>query len=289
MFTIDPVTGTLGANIGGIDLAEEQPEEVIAALSDALVTYKVLFFRDQHELDDARQVAFARRFGPIQIHPFLPSPPGTPEISIISTPAQVTRSSPTDRYDTNWHSDVTFHPTPPLGSILRAVEIPDHGRDTMWCDMEAAYRFLSPVMQALLAPLRARHDWRHTFRGAARALTQRGEGSGAVIDDKMREYESEGDGAVHPVIRTHPVSGRKAIFVNGSFTEEIVGMRADESRLLLDFLRGQTRIPEFQVRFRWAPGSVAFWDNRSVQHYIINDHDFARVMHRVTIEGDAPR
>ena len=290
-FEVQPVTGTLGAEIVGLNIADELPGETLAALERAFVEHKVLFFRDQHDLDDARHVAFARRFGPIQSHPLLPHAEGFPEVSLITSPEMKGKMDPAAVHARNWHSDVTFHKTPPLGSILRAVDIPAYGRDTMWCDMEAAYDLLSDTMKELIAPLRAVHDWRRTFRAAAKVLTSKFDAKDTMLGEmgaRMDALEDE-EVTIHPVVRTHPVSGRKSLFVNSSFTDSIVGMRPDESEMLLEFLCSQTRYPALQVRFRWAPGSVAMWDNRSVQHYIINDHPYAREMRRVTIEGDEPR
>jgi taurine dioxygenase len=288
MFDITPVTGHLGAEISGIDLADDLSDEVIGKLDAALVAHKVLFFRDQHELTDERQRDFAARFGEIAPHPFLPHVEGIPEVSILSTPAFGKQSWPT--LQGNWHSDVTFSPTPPMGTMLRAVSVPPQGRDTLWCDMEAVYEFLSATMKEMLAPLCAEHDFRRTFNADnARLLSStKSEHEGDMLAS-IQQATASMEPSVHPLVRTHPVSGRKAVYVNSSFTERIVGLRPDESKMLLDFLLAQTRFHEFQVRFRWTPGSLAFWDNRSTQHYIVSDYDFARVMHRTTIKGDAPR
>lgn len=288
MFDVAPMTGTIGAEILNIDIAADLDDETIAKLTEALVDHKVIFFRDQHNLTDERQVAFARRFGEIQCHPFLPHVDGVPEVSIISSP-EALRSSPALSHETNWHSDVTFAKRPPLGSILRAVDIPSYGRDTMWCDMEAVFADFSEPMKELLRGLTATHDWRTQFRSAAAVLSTRKEGHYGEMTDKMDKADTDIPPSVHPVVRTHPVSGRQALFVNSSFTSKINELRRDEGRALMDFLLGQTRFPEYQVRFRWQPGSVAFWDNRSAQHFIINDRSYARIMHRVTIQGDEPR
>lgn len=287
--TFSPVTGTLGAEVTGVDLAAELSDAIIAELRRGLVEHKVLFFRDQFALDDTSQVAFARRFGEIQRHPLLPHPEGHPDVAVISSPKITAKFDPATADRHNWHSDVTFHRTPPMASILRAVDIPPYGRDTMWSDMEAAYDLLSDTMKELIAPLQAVHDWRRTFRSAARSLTATRPGDNALGEmvDKMQQMDDE-EVTVHPVVRTHPESGRRSIFVNDSFTQSIVGMRSDESEVLLRFLCQQARFPVLQVRFRWQPGSVAMWDNRSCQHYIIHDLPWAREMHRVTIEGDRP-
>jgi taurine dioxygenase len=279
MFDLSPATGTLGAHVTGIDLAADLDAATIDKLSAALVEHKVLLFCDQHGLTPERQIAFGRNFGDLEVHPIVPHLDGHPEVMVLD----LTGEQRTD--DGSFHSDATFRAEPPMCSILRAVEVPDFGRDTLWVDMEAVFAGLSPTMQQLLGGLRARHDWAKQWPSAADHATDE---DLLAARQRFQAMRAQLPIAEHPVVRTHPVSGRRALFVNPVFTLDVVGMRPDESAYLLEFLYAQSRIPEHQVRFRWEPGSVAMWDNRSVQHYVIFDRIYRRVMHRVTIAGDRP-
>ncbi len=267
--TIDPMTAGIGAEVGGVDLADELPAETIAALRAALLEWKVIFFRDQHRLDRDRHVAFGRAFGELEVHPLTPKDQEQPEVFVI--PAGGTHKAPGV-----WHSDVTWRPEPSLGSILRAVELPPIGGDTLWADMGAAYDLLPDAMKVEIDGLVALHDFTRAF----------GYGRPPEVQEKMRTKYPASE---HPVVRTHPETGRKTLYVNASFTCGIKDMPPEESFGLLDRLQRQATVPDVQCRFRWEPGSVAFWDNRATQHIVSNDFLPARrVMERVTIVGDRP-
>lgn len=258
----------IGAEISGVDLREEQDEASIAAIRAALNQYKVIFFRDQ-PITPAQHIAFARRFGELEIHPATPADQPDPEILRIE-------HGPKSRgVENNWHSDVTWRERPSLGSILRAVEVPQTGGDTLFASMEAAYEALSPAMQDWVCTLTAVHD-------IARVFAKR-------LGKSTEELHAKYPPMEHPVVRTHPETGRRALYVNTGFVTHIKGLSAKESDWLLEHLYSFARIPEFQCRFRWEAGSIAFWDNRSSQHYAASDYFPAvRIMERVTIAGDRP-
>lgn len=266
---IEPLTPTIGAEIAGVDLARELDDATVAEIRAALLAHKVVFFRDQHALTRERHIAFARRFGELEIHPATPADQPDREILRIAY-------GPDSRGRENqWHSDVTWRPEPSLGSILRAVELPAVGGDTLFADMAAAFRGLSPAMQAWCRGLTAVHD-------IARVFAKR-------LKRDPDELRAQHPPQRHPVIRTHPETGEQAIYVNTAFTSHIEGLSAKESEALLGHLYAQANLPEHQCRFRWRPGSVAFWDNRAAQHYAASDYfPQVRAMERVTIAGDRP-
>jgi taurine dioxygenase len=268
--TLEPVAGALGAEVHGAKLGEPLDDATAQALHDAWMRHQVLFFRDQ-AIDVEQHKAFARRFGELHVHPVLQQMAGEghPEIVVLESDA--------DRpvVASRWHSDVTFEKRPPMGSILRAVEVPEAGGDTLWASTTAAYDALSDRMQRLLDGLEAFHDG-GGFRRVARDEAQR------------RDLESR-QTAAHPVVRTHPVTGRKSIFVNPVFTKHVVGMKPAESRALLHFLFEHVASPDFTCRFRWRKHSIAMWDNRCTQHRVVADNLSAyRRMERVTLVGDEP-
>ena len=265
---VEPLTPTIGAEVSGVDLAAELDEATIDAIRAALLRHKVIFFRDQ-ALSAERHIAFARRFGPLEIHPATPMDQPNREVLRIAY-------GPDARGRENeWHSDVTWRPEPSLGSILRAVELPQVGGDTLFADMAAAFRGLSPALQEWCRTLSAVHD-------IARVFAKR-------LKRDPEELRAEYPPQTHPVIRTHPETGEQAIYVNTAFTSHIEGLSARESETLLRHLYAQAGIPEYQCRFRWRPGSVAFWDNRAAQHYAASDYfPQVRAMERVTIAGDRP-
>ncbi len=270
------MTSTIGAEIRGIDLAQPMDAPTLAALKDAMAAHKVLFFRDQ-DITPEQQVAFGKLWGELTVHPFVPHLDHLPEVLVLDNDAD----NPVFATDV-WHSDETFRVEPPMGSILRCVNIPPAGGDTLWCDMVAAYAGLSDKMQHFLSGLEAIHDFK-PFRRKFDALPTRERHA------RLAEMEEELPNPTHPVVRTHPVTGEKALFVNRQFTLAIKDMRADESNALLEFLYGQTLIPEYQVRFRWQPHSIAFWDNAPTQHYAANDYyPQRRTMYRVTVKGGRP-
>ena len=232
----------------------------------------MLFFREQ-DIDPAEHMAFSEQFGQVQIAPFGPKDPDFPAITVLD------QVNPSGQGADRWHTDNTYMPNPPMGSILRAVQLPPVGGDTCFASMIAAYEALSPEMQAFLANLRAEHDLTRTLTRAIRD---------GHSDADLATMQKQWPPNEHPVVRTHPRSGRKCLFVNGNFTTRITNLSEDESEALLPFLIEHVRSPAFQCRFRWEPGSVAFWDNRVVQHYAVPDYTERRIMHRVTLDGDRP-
>jgi taurine dioxygenase len=266
---VEPIAGALGAEVLGVDLARPQDAETIKEIHDAWLRHLVIFFRDQ-SLSVEQHKAFARHFGELHIHPVLQQmkDQGHPEIVVLESDAK--RPYVADA----WHSDVTFEREPPKGSILRAVAVPESGGDTMWSSMYAAYDALSPSMQRMLGELRAEHSGSGFRRAASYEQAQR---------------LAENEETTHPVIRTHPETGRKGIFVNSTFTRRIVGIPRAESDALLEFLFRHVAEPQFTCRFRWRPGSIAMWDNRCTQHRVVADNLPAyRRMERVTLIGDRP-
>ncbi|MDZ3831710.1 MAG: TauD/TfdA family dioxygenase [Sphingopyxis sp.] len=266
--TVAPLTPSIGAEISGIDLGQPQDDAVIAEVRAALLAHKVIFFRDQF-ISAEQHIAFARRFGSLEIHPATPRDQPNPEVLHI---AHGPESKGRENF---WHSDVTWRAEPSLGSILRAVEVPPVGGDTLFADMGAAFRGLSPAMQDWCRSLVAVHDIARVF---AKRL-------GKDAKDLHDQYPPQR----HPVIRTHPETGEQALYVNTAFTSHIEGLSAKESAALLQHLYAAAAVPEIQCRFRWRAGSIAFWDNRAAQHYAASDYFPAvRRMERVTIAGDRP-
>ena len=272
--TILPMTPTIGAEIEGIDLSQPLGATTVSALRQALLDWKVLFFRDQ-DITTEQHLAFSRNFGDLEVHPFAPHKPDYPEVLAI------THDEKNRGKENTWHSDVTWRLEPSLGSILRAIELPPVGGDTLFADMYAAWDGLKDEVKAKIEGAVAVHDFAH-FRAAMR---KRGLSEEAIqaMNEKYPMVE-------HPVVRTHPETGRKAIYVNAAFTQHIVGMERAESDALLAHLYAQAAIPEYQCRFRWTPNAIAFWDNRASQHYAASDYFPAvRRMERVAVIGDRPR
>lgn len=263
-----PLTPSIGAELHDIDLTQPLDDADIAEVRAALLAYKVVFFRDQ-KISRAQHIAFARRFGELEIHPATPRDQEDREVLRIA-------HGPESRGKENfWHSDVTWRECPSLGSILRAIEVPPVGGDTAFADMAAAYEALSPEMQRIACGLSAVHD-------IARVFAKR-------LGKEVKELHAKFPPQVHPVVRTHPETGQRALYVNTAFTDHIVGLSDKESDWLLSHFYEQVNRLEFQCRFRWAPDSIAFWDNRASQHYAVSDYFPAvRVMERVTIAGDRP-
>ncbi|MDE2580195.1 MAG: TauD/TfdA family dioxygenase [Rhodospirillales bacterium] len=272
---IHPIAGAIGAEIHGVDLSDTLPDATVAAIRQALLDHLVIFFRDQ-DLPPARFLAFARRFGTPVEYPFVKGIEGFPEIITVAK-----LEDERVNFGGIWHSDTTYLETPPMGSMLVARTLPPYGGDTLFANQYLAWETLSDGMRRLLAPLRA-------VSSSAKADVSR------TREDRIRSDGTEAARqpleALHPVMRTHPETGRPALYVNVAHTSRFEGMTEAESAPLLDFLfRHQVR-PEFTCRFRWAPGSVAFWDNRCAQHNPINDyHGFRRIMHRITLAGERPR
>jgi taurine dioxygenase len=272
--SLTPVTPNIGAEVQGVDLSLPLSPAHKVALNRALLDWKVLFFRDQDITTD-QHLAFARNFGPLEVHPFAPSKPGFPEVLAI------THDRENRGRENTWHSDVTWRLEPSLGSVLRALEIPPVGGDTLFADMYAAYDGLSEAVKARIDGALAVHDFTH-FR---KAMRRRGK-----TEAEIAAFDAAYPNPRHPVVRTHPETGRKALYVNAAFTRSIEGLDPAESDALLAHLYAQAAIPEYQCRFRWEPNSIAFWDNRASQHYAVSDYwPAVRRMERVTIVGDRPR
>jgi taurine dioxygenase len=272
---VEPLGPAIGALVRGVDLSRPLPDAAVASIRKALLRHQVLFFEDQ-VLTPEEQRDLAARFGSLHVHPIYPHVRGVPEILLLDNHA----GNPTDN-DT-WHTDVTFIETPPLGSILYARELPPTGGDTLWSSMTAAYEALSPAFRAFLAAGDAVHDFARAFPPDRQASRDAGE----IRYELARLAHPP---VTHPVIRTHPETGRQGLFVNSGFTTRIDGLSATESAAVLEFLHEHIQKPQFTVRWRWKPGSVAFWDNRCTQHYAVNDYlPHRRVMHRATILGDRP-
>lgn len=265
-----PLTAVIGAEVHGLDITCPLNTEQVAEIRRALLEHQVIFFRDQPlTLEQHRR--FGLYFGALHQHPNVRGPESFPELLPIQADASTVRIAG-DR----WHSDVSCDPEPPMGSILHLHEVPARGGDTLFCNTEAAFAALSPGLQQYLQGLTATHDGEHVYRSRNR---------NKGIDDTGRHYPRSS----HPVVRTHPETGRKGLFVNANFTTHINDVPREESEAVLAFLYQHLARPEFQVRFRWQPHSVAFWDNRSTQHLAVWDYYPARrAGHRVTLRGDRP-
>ena len=265
---VEPVTGSIGAEVSEVDLRDFD-NEIITELNDAWMAHKVLFFRDQ-PLTHAQHVEYGQSFGEPEIHPFLPAPEGRPEIIILESTPQSPQAADV------WHTDVTFRECPPLGSILLGRIIPPWGGDTQWANMELAYDMLPDDIKEEIDGAYAVHSYVKAF-GMRKS------------EPELAALREEHPDQKHPIVRTHPVTGRKGLFINAPFTLTIDGMSARESRTLRHRLYEQARIPEVQCRFRWRQNSIAQWDNRCTQHYAVADYGLHhRRVERVTLLGDRP-
>jgi taurine dioxygenase len=271
--TVTPIAGSLGAEIGGVDLAHLD-DDTVAAIRRAWLEHQVVFFRGQ-QLDSDAFLAFARRIGEPAEYPFVPGIDGYPEIiAVTKLPGE------TVNFGGIWHSDTTYLDEPPMATMLLAREVPPVGGDTMFADMYAAYETLSPGLRQVLDGLRAVNS--SALADVSKTREDRIREAG---EPAPKDYE-----AVHPVVRTHPETGRKALYVNVAHTARFDGWTEEESRPLLQFLFQHQVRPEHTCRFRWEVGSLAMWDNRCAQHNPVNDyHGHTRVMHRITLQGDVPR
>lgn len=275
-FTLRPLNPTIGAVIEGLDLRRPLDDAQQARFERALLEHQVLFLRDQTLTPDDH-VRFAQRFGDLHVHPIYPSLPEQPQLLVLDTAVTDVRDNAL------WHTDVTFLPTPALGAVLVARQVPDYGGDTLWASGIAAYEALSAPLRQLLEGLSASHDFSKSF-----PLERFGNTPEALArwENTRRTHPP----VSHPVVRTHPVSGRRALFVNEGFTTRINELQAHESDALLRLLFSHATQPQFFVRWQWRVGDVAFWDNRVTQHYAVDDYrPQRRVMHRATILGDVPR
>lgn len=268
-FEVTRLGATIGAELSNIDLTSELSDAAIAEIRQALNEYKVIFFRNQ-PISPAQHVAFAKRFGELEIHPFIPSNTGEPEL------VRFEKDANTGGYENGWHHDVTWREEPSLGAILHAVAVPPTGGDTLFCDMAAAYDGLDDDIKERIADMTALHDFMKAFRAQ-------------VPEDKQDEMRELYPVVEHPVVRTHPETGRKLIFVNRYFTDRIVGLNEAESAQLIETLCREADTLEYQCRFRWEVDSVAFWDNRIVQHYAASDYwPDTRILERASVKGDKP-
>jgi taurine dioxygenase len=272
--TVEPVAGALGAEVAGVDLTGELSDETVAEIRAAWLEHLVLFFRGQERIGHDAFMAFARRIGDPVEYPFVKGLDGYPEIiAIAKLPHE------TVNFGGIWHSDTVYLERPPMGTLLIAREVPPFGGDTMFANMYAAYEALSPGMQRLLDGMDAVNS--SELADVSKTREDRIADSGY---DTRETYVSE-----HPVVRTHPETGRKALYVNVAHTERFVDMTVEESRPLLEFLFVHSVRPEFTCRLRWQVGTLAMWDNRCAMHNPINDyHGHQRVMNRITLAGDVP-
>jgi alpha-ketoglutarate-dependent taurine dioxygenase len=268
-FDAHQIGATVGAEITGVDLTASLPDDVVAELRQALHDYKVIFFRDQ-PMTTHQHVAFARRFGDLEVHPFLPSNTGEPELVRFEKTAQVSG------YENSWHHDVTWRECPSMGAILHALSVPDHGGDTLFSDMYAAYDALDDTTKGEIDRLDAVHDFTQTFGPTMSA-------------EERRKAQEQYPPVRHPVVCTHPATGKDHLYVNRPFVSHIDGLDRAASLALLDRLCRQADSPEHQCRFTWTKDAVAFWDNRAVQHYASSDYwPQPRSMERASVIGSRP-
>ncbi len=271
--TVSPITGTIGAEITGVDLTDDLPAIAYEELNRALLDYEAIFLRDQ-DINPAQQVTLARAFGPVEAHHYFTNMEEHPEISVLLP-------DPDRPPDNLWHTDGSYKTAPPMGAVLHAQEVPDYGGDTLWVSLTAAYEGLSEKMKTLIEGLSARHDWLSTYEEYY--LKQE---NGA---ENLAKRRAQMPPTIHPMVRTHPTTGKKALYLNPNYVSEIVGMPRHESDALLAMLFAHQLKPEYQLRFTWTNKSIAIWDNRVTMHYPVFDYgNKHRKMHRITISGDRP-
>lgn len=270
-----PLSPAIGAIVSGVNLAQSLTAETESRLRELLLRHQVLFFRNQ-SITPRQQRDFAQRFGPLHQHPIYPTVADVPEIIVLDTEQNDLKDNAL------WHTDVTFSQTPPLGAVLAARHLPPSGGDTLWASATAAYDALSDGMKLRLEHLTALHDFTHSFPLSRFGRTEAEKQKWLLTREQQPPVE-------HPVIRIHPETNKRAIFVNEGFTTEVCGLEIEESAALLRFLFQHLSKPEFSVRWTWREGDVAFWDNRATQHYAVDDYrPHRRIMHRATILGDRP-
>lgn len=274
--TVTPYAGALGAVIGGVDLSQEQDDATISEIRRALIEHQVIFFREQ-DFTPEQHLAFAKRFGTLNQHDQVKGMDEYPDIIEV-------RQEPTDtrNFGGAWHGDVTYLPEPPLGSILYAKEVPPVGGDTLWSNLYLAYEDLSPGYRAMIDPLTVIHTPALIY--GTKSMDWSKDSSMKSSPTEAAHYETE-----HPLVRTHPESGRKLFYVSGAYTPRFKDQTEEESAPIIDYLMYQATREPFTCRWRWQKGDVAFWDNRATLHYALNDyHGHRRIMHRVTINGERP-
>lgn len=267
-----PCSGALGAEIHGVDLSRPLDQSVVDEIRAALGLHGVIFFRDQ-KITPEQHIAFAERFGQININRFFRAAQGYPQIAEV-------RKEPNQRANIGgeWHTDHSYDQIPALGSILLARELPPRGGDTLFLSMSHAYEALSDGMKKTLSGLKAVHSSRHAFGANTSYAKEAG--------DRFKNPELATQDAVHPVVIRHPETGRKTLYVNPGFTTHFLDWTPEESKPLLEYLYKHSARPEFQMRFQWREGSIAFWDNRATWHYAVNDYQGERrLLHRITLEG----
>tara|TARA_B100000676_G_scaffold310268_1_gene376250 strand:+ start:185 stop:1045 length:861 start_codon:yes stop_codon:yes gene_type:complete len=275
---IRPVAGALGAEVFGIDLGAHLSNSQRDAVHNAFIEHHVLFFREQR-MTPNQQLDFTRVFGEPDVYPFMEGLEGTPEvIDIIKT------EDDTVNFGGSWHSDTAYMPKPARGTVLYALEVPTQGGDTLFANTAAAYAALSPGMQAMLGRLTGVFSSDNGYGGSRAKAMARLNGMKSAFNAEAASFESE-----HPIVRTHPETGEKSLYVSRGHTAHFKNMTMEESRPLIEFLANHITRPEFTCRFRWTPGAVAVWDNRTTQHYAVNDYaGHRRHMRRVTMQGDRP-
>ena len=273
--TIQKIAGAIGAEIGGVDLRRELAEETIAEIRRAWNEHLVIFFRDQ-DITSAHFLAFAERFGTPVEYPFIRGLEGFPTITPV-----IKLEHERINFGGMWHSDTTYLDTPPMGTFLIARELPPHGGDTMFANQYLAYEALSDGLKRMLEGLTG-------VSSSAKADVSKSREDRIASSPAARAHEVFEAG--HPVVRTHPETGRKALYINGGHTMRFKGWSEEESAPLLEYLHRHQVRPEFTCRFQWRRGSIALWDNRAALHFPVNDyHGYRRVMHRITLQGDRPR
>ncbi|MEY3034570.1 MAG: hypothetical protein RLZ86_1192, partial [Actinomycetota bacterium] len=268
-FDVKRMGATIGAEIRGVDITTDLPQPVIDELRQSLLEYKVIFFRDQ-PLTPERHVAFAKRFGQLEIHPFIPSNTGVPEL------VRFEKSFDVKGYENTWHFDVTWRETPSMGAVLHAVKVPECGGDTLFSDMYAAYEGLPESVRDRIDSLDAEHDFVKAF-------------GRQVPDDMKADMRAKYPLVIHPLVARHPETGRQHLFNNPIFMNRVLGVSPEESAELMTLLWRESSNVEYQCRFQWEDDSVAFWDNRACQHYASSDYwPEIRIMERASIIGTRP-
>ena len=268
-FDVKRMGATIGAEIRGVDITTDLPQPVIDELRQSLLEYKVIFFRDQ-PLTPERHVAFAKRFGQLEIHPFIPSNTGVPEL------VRFEKSFDVKGYENTWHFDVTWRETPSMGAVLHAVKVPECGGDTLFSDMYAAYEGLPESIRDRIDSLDAEHDFVKAF-------------GRQVPDDMKADMRAKYPLVIHPLVARHPETGRQHLFNNPIFMNRVLGVSPEESAELMTLLWRESSNVEYQCRFQWEDDSVAFWDNRACQHYASSDYwPEIRIMERASIIGTRP-
>lgn len=274
--TITPSTPAIGAELSGLDLDAPLSDAEAEIVRDAWLTRKVIFFRDQ-DISYESHLRLGRLFGELEGHPVIPHVDGHPHVLIIRGVEGVTPTAETIEHFkayNKWHTDVTFRERPSIASVLRMRLMPALGGDTMWADAAAVYAGLPQAVKDRIADLDAEHDIIHSF-------------GGRVSEERKAQLAQAFPPVRHPVVRTHPETGEKIVYVNHTFTSRILGVAQEESDTLLSLIYDRIKVPEYQVRFRWTPNAIGIWDNRSTQHYAVGDYWPAeRVLERVTVSGD---